>query len=328
MLSSNINLKEAFSLLSSNAHLRVCTHYLADVDAVCSSFLLRTIFPGYEVVFFDKPTYTARRVLKSYGFEYVVQEAEEVNCAEAVLVDNNDASLIPALQGEFLLCIDHHTSSSPVKSKYYAIERNSPSTTHIIYSMMKENGIVPTKIQSELILLGILSDTHMLASVPNRRLFKDLHELFSVEGVSDYDSLASLIRSVLTDSEKIVFARSFNNYAMYKDKSKSLLFIMSDCQSFQSLVATKLIECIGADFSMAYAPYPKSDELRVSLRSSPRVGIHLGKLAMEISVKLGGSGGGHEHAAGMNLPLRTEKNLEQVALSLLSNYYSLEQINI
>ena len=313
--------KSFYEFLQGEHSFTISSHMLADVDGVCSAFLLKSLFPSARIIFFDNPSKEARAVCGAYNLEY--ETSLLIDPSKTVLLDVDDPALIPPTHHkEFLALIDHHHVQG-LKSEHRLSDPSAPSTTHLIYMMMKAVGIKPSKKQAELILLGILADTNRFKSVENSQTFYDVGELFSICGKS-YDSILSLISDThMSTSERLVFARSFRNFRLLRSPKDDYLFIITDCEAFQSLVADRLIECMEVDFGLAYAP--AENEIRISLRSSPRFPLHLGTFASILASRLSGSGGGHKHAAGLNIPPIPYKKLEEEALSLLKEHFSLKE---
>lgn len=318
---STADFRSFYDFLAQQKGFTISSHFLADVDGVCSAFLLKSLFPSARIVFFDRPSKEARAVCDAYNLEYITTPI--IDPASTLLVDVDDPVLIPpAHHKEFLGIIDHHHTQH-LKSVRRISDAAAPSTTHIIYLMMKAAGIMPTKRQAELILLGIIADTNRFKSVENPQAFLDVAELFSVCGKS-YDSLVSLISVTrMSTSERIVFARSFKNFNLLHSTAGDYLFILTDCEAFQSLVADRLVECMEVDFSLTYAPV--GNEMRISMRSSPRFPLHLGMFASTLASRLGGSGGGHRHAAGINTPPLLGKRIEDEAIKLLRETFTLRE---
>ncbi|MEM0438151.1 MAG: DHHA1 domain-containing protein [Candidatus Micrarchaeia archaeon] len=298
----------------------ISTHSLADIDGVCSAFLLSQLVTNAKVVLFDRPNAAARRVCEAYGLKYEV--STDVNPESTVLVDVDDPSLLPSVAGTFLGVVDHHASRRRL-ARISICGPDAPSTTYVIYKNMVAAGMAPTKQQAELILLGIISDTYRFKSQGSPSLFRDVAALLDACG-KDYESLLRLTEEVrMSNSEKLVFARSFRDYRLYREPKSGLIFVLSDCEGFQSLVASRIIESLEADFALAYALV--EGEVRASLRSSPRFTLHLGQLASAIASEFGGTGGGHLHAAGCNLPAASFRDIEKVCFKLLSKQYKLKE---
>ncbi|MEM3364327.1 MAG: DHHA1 domain-containing protein [Candidatus Micrarchaeia archaeon] len=317
----SIGLRQLYDFLLQQGQFTVTSHFLADVDGACSAFLLKSLFPQAQVVFFDRPSREARKVCDAYGLEYKVSLL--IDPQHTVLVDVDDPLLIPPLHHKkYLALIDHHYSKK-LNAEFRLSDHTAPSTTYLIYLMMKAAGVAPSRKQAEMILLGILADTNRFKSVENTGIFADVAVLFDTAGKS-YDSLLSLLTTTsMSSSERLVFVRSFKDFRILRSARDDLLFIITDCASFQSLVADRLIECMEVDFGLAYARV--GNEVRVSLRSSPRLALHLGTFASALASRLGGSGGGHKHAAGLNLPPISGKKIEEEAIRLLKETFPLKE---
>ena len=318
-------LRHIYGALSGRGGLIISSHYLADIDAVCSAALLSSLFQGSSIRFFDRPSSQARNVCSAYGINYSIFSGDAALPVEdIVLVDTEDPLLIPKHSRPFFAVLDHHEGSKGISSLHRLCDPAAASTTQIVYWMMQSAGVSPSPLQAQLILLGMLSDSYRFKSVPHSRLFSDFASLLPICG-KGYDQLLSLVEEPpMAHSERIVFARSFKDYRMYKDHKRKLLFILSDCESFQSLVASRLIECLGVDFALTYAHY--RNESRISVRSSPRLTMHLGTFMSELGAALGGTGGGHMHAAGANIPPTEGELIESSAYNLLGKRFSLRDV--
>ncbi|MGC8923709.1 MAG: DHH family phosphoesterase [Candidatus Micrarchaeia archaeon] len=312
-----------FDILTSDDAFIVSSHLLSDIDGVCSSFLIHSLFPKSQVVFFDRPSRDARTICEAYKLNYSI--SSKIDPSRCVLVDVDDPSLIPVKKEKFMCIIDHHMRKTLLNATYRFSFPNQPSTTYVIYRMMKDRGITPTPFQADMILLGLIADTYRFKAVRDPSIFADIPILLRYAGKS-YDELVALVeRPPLSESERLVFARSFMNYRILRDARRKLVFILSDCDSFQSIVATRIVQCLAADFGLAYARYEKEGEVRISIRSSPSLGMHLGQFASELAAVLGGTGGGHMYAAGVNVPVSRFSDIEAAAVSLLKKRYSLTE---
>ncbi len=280
----------------------ITTHGLADVDALASAGLLHLKY-GHPIVLSEHPNHEAKSVAKAYNIPYSVKPS--IN-DEVILVDTSyNPFNTPIVKG-----YDHHNCT---KNPHIICDPNAPSTGYLLF---REESLPLQPPYTDLIVLSILSDSHRFKSITDPSLFKDLSILLENSSKS-YQELLSLIDESLSYSERLVLSRSFSNYSLYKEPSKQLIFIFSDCQSFQSKVSLHLVEGLGADLGIAYAEV--DGELRVAGRASPQFPLDLGDLFNSIAKDLGGRGGGHPKAAAMNLPLSTKSLLETTILKHLNS---------
>ncbi len=279
--------------------LTITSHGLPDVDAVVSAYLLHLKF-GYPIVFPEHPNHEAKTIAQLYSIPYSVKD----DCTDdLILVDTNYSPF----SGKVIARYDHHNCGD-VES----CDESSPSTAYLIYKSLSLPNEPPI---SDLVILSILSDTHRFKDVRNSDVFADVSEMLETSSRS-YNEILSLLSHSLSYSERLVLARSFRSYDLFKDSSRRLIVIISDAQSFQSKVALHLVEGLEADLGIAYSIV--DEELRVSARASPRFPVPMDELMRELANRLNGRGGGHPYAGATNLPKSSLKNLVPVILDVLS----------
>jgi nanoRNase/pAp phosphatase (c-di-AMP/oligoRNAs hydrolase) len=315
--------KSIYNSLLNKSFFNITSHSIADADGVCSAALLNSLFPQSEIVFLDSPSSVAKEICKKYNIKYSI--SSQIKPLESVLVDVSDPALLKELKGKFFAVIDHHTTSV-VKSENLFVVEEAPSTTYLIYEIMKNMGIIPSPVQAELILLGLISDTYRFKSVGSVELFKDVSNLLNF-AQNEYGEIVQILDSKMTFSERITFIRSFGKvYSAYREKKTQNLFIITDTDSFTSLVSTKLVECLGADIGIAYALM--EGHVVVSMRTSSKMKIHSGKLMDELGKKYKGEGGGHVHAAGCKLNKKYFDEMEDMLVELLSEHFKMEEVEL
>jgi nanoRNase/pAp phosphatase (c-di-AMP/oligoRNAs hydrolase) len=315
--------KSIYTTLSKKSFFNISSHSIADADGVCAAALLNSLFPKSKIIFLDSPSSVAKEICKKYNIEYSI--SSKIKSSETVLVDVSDPALLKGNKGDFFAVIDHHTTNI-VKSANLLISEEAPSTTYLIYGIMKKIGIVPSQVQAELILLGLISDTYRFKSIGSTELFKDVSNLLKITK-SNYKDIVSILDSKMTFSERITFIRSFGKvYSAYREKKTQNLFVITDTDSFTSLVSTRLVESLGSDMGIAYALM--EGHVVISMRTSSNINIHSGKFLKELGEKYKGEGGGHVHAAGCKLNKKYFDDMEKIILHELTQYYSLEEVKL
>jgi nanoRNase/pAp phosphatase (c-di-AMP/oligoRNAs hydrolase) len=315
--------KSIYYTLLNKSFFNITSHSIADADGVCAAALLNSLFPQSKIVFLDSPSSTAKEICKKYNIEYSISST--IKPEETVLVDVSDPALLKEIKGKFFAVIDHHTTVVVnVENKF--ISEESPSTTYLIYEIMKKKGIVPSSVQAELILLGLISDTYRFKSVGSVELFEEVSNLLNY-AQNDYKDIVTVLDSKMTFSERITFIRSFGKvYSAYREKKTQNLFVITDTDSFTSLVSTRLVECLGANIGIAYALMEGS--VVISMRTSSNMKIHSGKLMKELGEKYKGEGGGHVHAAGCKLNKKYFDDMEKIIVDLLSENFKIEEVDL
>ncbi|HIP34761.1 MAG TPA: DHH family phosphoesterase, partial [Methanothermococcus okinawensis] len=83
------------------------------------------------------------------------------------------------------------------------------------------------------------------------------------------------------------------------------------------------IVSIGADVSFVVAVRKKEGEIRVSgrCRKSLSKRIHIGEVMEEVAKRLGGEGGGHREAAGLNAKYDKDRSKDEVIREVLDLCY-------
>lgn len=312
-----------FNIFSKKPSFTITSHSLADTDGVCSAALLNSLFPKSKIVFLDSPSSHAKKICEKYNINYKI--TFDISPKNTVLVDVSDPALLKGVRGKFLAVFDHHTTNV-VETEYLFVSENSPSTTYLIYNMMKELKIKPNSVQAELILLGLISDTYRFKSVGSEKLFSDVSILLSFTK-TDYNDIVSVLDSKMSFSERITFIRSFGKvYSAYREKKTQNLFVVTDTDSFTSLVSTRLVDCLEANVGIAYAIM--EGNLVISMRTSSNMEIHCGKFLKELGENYNGEGGGHVHAAGCKLNKKYFSKMESILFKELSKHFNLEEVEL
>lgn len=195
--------------------------------------------------------------------------------------------------------IDHHSFHEfSEKADVTIIDQSFSSASEIIsYIFYKSCISLPTDVAT-LLLAGIMSDS--------RRFLITSEHIFEVTNFltkyGDYEKALSVLAIPISLSERIAKIKGMQR-AILKKIDDDLIAI-SHVSSFESAVARSLTS-VGADLAIVVSKQ-KSSNLRISLRCKKsfarKHNIDLGDIAYQLSLSLGGTGGGHITAAGINLP--------------------------
>jgi len=316
--------KSMYYSLLKKKKFNLTSHSIADADGVCSAILINSLFPQSKIIFLDNPSHIGRRICEKYNVKY--STSSNIKPQDTVLVDVSDPALLKGIKGKFFGIVDHHTTNNVVKCENSLVSQNVPSTTHLVYEIMKSVNIVPSAFQAELILIGIISDTYRFKSVGSSSLFKEVSYLLSLTK-NDYKSIVSILESKMSFSERITFMRSFGKvYSIYRQKKTQNIFVITDTDSFTSLVSTGIVDSLGADVSFAYAIM--DEHVVISMRTSSNIKIHSGEFLKELGKKYSGEGGGHIHAAGCKLNKKYFSKMESILVGALSKHFDLEKVEM
>ena len=302
----------------------IFTHHNADPDSISSAIglkgLIQYYLPDLTILLFASS-------ISMLSKKLILQEKENIfrnqltNNLEAIfLCDTNNLSQL----GEFSLdnyiaketpvfIIDHHSAHDFSKQAKGTIINDSTSTAEIIAQIYNDLDLKISSDISTLLIAGILFDTRRFRYLSPRTL---LITQFLINSGGKYEEASNLLQTTPTISEKIARLKGATRTIVHKDQSD--IYAVSYISSFESSVARALID-LGASCSIVIAS-ASDKEHRISLRCTKGFAqgnkVNLGEIANQIAIKLEGSGGGHETAAGLNItkteiiPKETEKRMK------------------
>lgn len=305
-------------------------HSQADPDAVGAAIglthliqitnpnlIIRTLEPTLSVL--------GHNLLEFSDFHLETIEVNQVNPpALFVFLDTNyiDPQLITPKR-QFAI-IDHHVPIPPEVEVIFDYQLNSfYSTTEIIASWYYNEEIPLTKQVIKGLLAGIIYDTRRFLNADSE-LFDCVNFLLQ-NSPNIYLDTMKLFTSSRTQSEKLACIKAAQRMKRVTIKDKILLF--SYVSSFEAAAARSLI-FLGGDITIVIAN--RKQETRISLRTTSSLpketGISLGKdIIPELINQFGGTGGGHDSAAGYNAPLLEIKTIKNFLFQLFEKILVLER---
>ena len=305
-------------------------HSQADPDAVGAAIglthLIRITNPNLIIRTLE-PTLSVlgHNLLTFSDFHLEPIEVNQVNPPVLfVFLDTNyiDPQLI-APKRQFVI-IDHHVPMPPEVEVIFDYQLNSfYSTTEIIASWYYNEEIPLTKQVIKGLLAGIIYDTRRFLNADSD-LFDCVNFLLQ-NSPNIYLDTMKLFTSSRTPSEKLACIKAAQRMKRVTIKDKILLF--SYVSSFEAAAARSLI-FLGGDITIVIANRKK--ETRISLRTTASLpketGISLGKdIIPELINQFGGTGGGHDSAAGYNAPLLEIKTIKNFLFQLFEKKMVLER---
>lgn len=283
-------------------------HSQADPDAVGSAIalthLIRVTNPNLIIRTLE-PELSAlgQKLLDITNFQFDPIRINQVTPPFlCVFLDTDyiDSRLI-APKNQFVI-IDHHIrSTSKVEIAYDFQLDTFRATAEIIASLYyhAKISLTPTIIMG--LLAGIVFDTRRFLYA-DRELFDCVNYLLC-DNSDVYFETMSLFSSSRSYSEKLACIKSAQRMRRHQINDKILLF--THIGSFEAAAARSLI-FLGGDIAIAIAN--RNKETRISFRTTldfpKETGISLGRDIIPILIKqFGGTGGGHDSAAGYNSTL-------------------------
>lgn len=300
--------------------IMILTH--ADCDGICAGAIVLARFPGAGV-FFTKPVSICED-LKSI-------EAERIVICDIAINKAEQQKFISVLAGKKarIMYFDHHPLSKEAKKRLsgmleFFVNDERSSSSELVYRHFEK------ELPKEMVwpaLYGAIGDYEedtefvrsQITSWDKRAI--DFEECVISLGTkneefSSYDAKRNIVRTLaegrtpseiqgLVNSAKDAVRREFELYKVVKRKAKTLgkIGYLTDTPSFGFRGPAALFAATTTGKAVGVCVYKRERYLDVTIRS--REPMPLNRLAEQASSYVGGSGGGHESAAGAKIPFGT-----------------------
>jgi len=275
-----------------NRRTIITFHSLGDLDAVGSAIALQR-FLGKKAVIAppDRPSSSGRKLLEYTGAKTILfSEASYSPKDFLVVLDSSSPRLLPHLAGITPdIMIDHHTRfGGEVTAKKSMVDSAASSTCEMLCFLLKPSD----RISCISLLLGIIADSgNFKYATP--RTFEAAGALLSKCGMP-YSQLVSLASAPESFTERLEAVRSCQ--AVKAEKIGEHIVATAMAKSHEAHFADLLIH-MGADIAFVGCA---GEDGRISgrMRESLKGRVRLEGIMFEVGKVLGGSGSGHELAAG------------------------------
>ena len=270
----------------------VTFHSLGDLDAAGSAIAMQR-FLGKRCIIAppDKPSSAARKLLEYSGTPTVLfSEAKYSPKDFLIVLDSASPHLLAHLAGIAPdLLVDHHTRfGGELTANQNIVDPSASSTSEMLYFLLK-----PTDgISCIALLLGLISDSaNFKYATP--RTFEAASALLERCGMP-YSQLESLASAPETFGERLEALRSCQS--VKAEKIGEHIVATALAKSHEAHFADLLVS-LGADAAFVGCA---GEEARISarMRESLKGRVRLDRIMFEVGKVLGGSGSGHELAAG------------------------------
>jgi nanoRNase/pAp phosphatase (c-di-AMP/oligoRNAs hydrolase) len=285
-------------------------HKSADADAVCSAYafqgLLKHFMPELVVEIgapqgINKPT---KQLLENLPI--TVNLKPNIESASVIfLIDMNTIEQLDEVVDRLKssnaprIIIDHHASNPDTKQicSFCVINEQAAATCEIVDDMYQQAGIQLNLNVAKALFAGIAFDTRHFA-LGDSDTFRIAGGLVNV-GV-DAQAMLNMFSNPIDNSERLAKLKACKRAKIVK--SGEWIIAVSHVSAYEASAAKSLVD-LGAH--VAAVAGKKAGKLEVSLRCnrdfSEKTGVHLGKdVSMPLGELLGGVGGGHAMAAGVN----------------------------
>ncbi len=287
-------------------------HEQADPDAVGSVIaliqLIKHINPNLYVSV-HKPDLSQLSKQLLLHLEYDLPEKEhKEQLNPLILLDN---PLIPKELNQDdrkIVIIDHHVEQEPQSPLFVDLRtQTATSTAEILIRIIRTGKIPLERIIVKSLLAGIIFDTRRFRYT-NSDLFDNVSYLLQAFPDS-YDEILSIFTSSRPLSERIACIKATQRMKRVEIRNHQILF--SHVSSFEAAAARAFI-FLGGDIAIIIAR--QSNHTRLSLRASANIikktNISLGRDIVPLLInEYGGTGGGHDGAAGYNIPIRMDMKI-------------------
>jgi len=305
-----LHFQSLMETLEGRENILILCHQNADPDALGSAFALSQLIlretpsKKVEVAAPEGVSRVGRQVLQHLPFQITGSPSAE-NKDIIVLADTN--TLIQL--GEFgatvknsskpLVLIDHHAPNREMVelATLSITDEEASSTCEIVYGLFEEASVELDRNVALALFLGIAYDTRHFV-IAKSRTFRIVAKLLDA-GLVVEEALPLLALSIEA-SERV--ARLKAAQRLQRTRLKGWIVALSKVGSYQSSAARALL-VLGAD--VAVVGGERRGRLRISLRATKEffegTHVHLGRdIAVPLGRLVGGMGGGHSTAAGVN----------------------------
>ena len=317
-------MEKLIDFINSYDNFYIFGHRDPDADCICSQLALSVFLKkrGKKTVLFAELPLTRPEITELENhFKGSADNLNKDSKTAAIILDCST----PERTGKFAetvkqfpyAVIDHHKTGEITGIAGY-IDPETPSTTLLIFKLIKTMGASPDKETAELLFTGMCTDTGFFRHLEENssQTLKDAAELVEA-GVSPNKifykihgnrtlSSRNLLGKILTRAEKHFSGKLVTTYETYLDFNIHKENERDNDLVYQLLTATAETDVI------AFIKEDKPGECSVSLRTTGDT--DLSKIAKDFN------GGGHRKASGFSFS-GDRKKTEEAILSYFSKIY-------
>ncbi|MFQ5920911.1 MAG: DHHA1 domain-containing protein [Nitrososphaerales archaeon] len=314
----------------------VCISHKEDVDGIVSASMLRHLFDA-EPILVDYTNFMPKLEVAA-----AKQDLKRLFVCDLGLSKASENRFVEILgnlrrRGADVTYIDHHDLSEEVKRNLkdkginliHAVEE---CTSVLIYDRVGRDKL-PKRFTLLAACAAIVDDmedrplaSRLLGMYDKQFVFFEATSLsYAIYGnqqrldflnslVSELDGLMPHeIAGVLESAEGYAHKISTNRAVVEKEAGRKKNLVYVQTADLSTSIVSNMLLASHQDRQVAVAYKEKDNNIVLSIRGSDSCGEHLGRMVNKLSVELGGSGGGHENAAGAMIPKqKLEEFLERV----------------
>jgi nanoRNase/pAp phosphatase (c-di-AMP/oligoRNAs hydrolase) len=296
----------------------VVVHHNGDPDALGSALALQAVFPEIKIGAPLGLSTPARHLLDAVGGS--VLEKPRYEAFDYIIIVDTSSRVQLGEDAERIkepIILDHHAYHDTWEDALYLyVDPNKAACCELIYELIEiaadeemtdfsfsGAGVDIARLETVglSLMTGIWTDTGGFRHA-TPRTFQIAANLLSVTGTSMTDVLGVLEREPEFHDGKAE-AQLKAAQRLHYERIGGLLVATSHVSAYEA-AAARIMTLMGADIGFCVADNNK--EIRASGRARREAvashQIHLGHLMNRVGKELGFMGGGHDGAAGMNLP--------------------------
>lgn len=271
-------------------------HRNADPDAVGSAYTLAEAVGGV-VGLVDGCNRVGKMLINALEINVVVNP-DPSNYDFTVVVDTSTQAQLNDIKLTKYAVVDHHSTCSIKDGAEFYIHRCVSSTAEIVFEIIKSMGAPVMRKPAMSLITGIITDTGNF-KYASPQSFRTLAEIIETSGV-EYGEVVDILASTPQDISMRIAILKAAMRAQIQRVGEHII-ATSTISSFGGTAAGMLTH-IGADVSFVGAD--KEGVIRISGRARRTAiddGVNLGQIMQEVSKVYGGTGGGHDGAAGLDV---------------------------
>ncbi|MDW8010469.1 MAG: DHH family phosphoesterase [Sulfolobales archaeon] len=292
----------------------IVTHRNADVDSVAAAVTLSYALKLYSGTNFDVcvpegADAVSRRVLSGLGFN--IPESEKCSSRRVVFIDVSSPTQVEGVEFEECSLVDHHSVNTLVERCSPRIyDPSSKATSAILAEVLMLSRYAIPRNYATLLLAGILFDTRFLR-IADSRLLRVTARLLDI-GADLEEATHLLVQQEVPYAERVARLKSLSRMGIYVIGDRYIVTVT--CVGAYESSSLKYSVEAGSDVAIAIAS--RDSVARITIRASGRFVKDVGtpvaaELAKYLGERLGGSGGGHEAAAGAAISRNYIRGLEK-----------------
>ncbi len=298
----------------------VLMHTQADPDALASAWLISRIFEDSTIGSFGDLGNTAKEMAANLGIDYTIDPDPDGYEVIVVVDASTPEMLTPDRTITPDLVIDHHRPQDGWKDAVHIQDEDRPSCVEVVLRILDEMDVTLSPEDSRIALAGILADTA-------RFRFADAGSLRTAADLMDAGGdITGALALVETDhyfdvSRRIALLRTLQRTRVEREGDR--VIAMSRISAYEGGAARILIHA-GADVAIV-SSNKKNGGGRISARARPEVvdgDLHLGMILEEVGKDVGGWGGGHAGAAGLNAPDNMIEEAVEAVLARVRDHFN------